>query len=144
VRCWRKLLHDLEHLPSLKDSGLVGIYHRVYPHSHPHPHPPPSPSPCNRFRVGCLNDVFSRGTTGVKYSQGTPTQSHVSPSILTYEGKTLNRLRGIGGVSGEWSTEAVHLSRHKWPVGLVNKDCCLIKVDGRAFKSAAHRDKSRE
>jgi len=38
----------------------------------------------DRLRVGWLNE-FGRGTTRTEDAQGTPTQSHISPSILVYE-----------------------------------------------------------
>ena len=38
----------------------------------------------NRFRVGWLN-LSGRGDTRAEDAQGTPTRSHLSPSILVYE-----------------------------------------------------------
>ena len=44
----------------------------------------------DRLRVGLLNGFLSgRGTTRAEDAQGTPTQSHISPSILVYEDYTL-------------------------------------------------------
>jgi len=42
----------------------------------------------DRLRVGWLNG-FWQGTTRAEDAQGTPTQSHISPSILVYEDKTI-------------------------------------------------------
>jgi len=45
--------------------------------------------PSERLRVGWLNglvDLSGRGTTRAEDDQGRPTQSHISPSILVYEG----------------------------------------------------------
>ena len=39
----------------------------------------------DRLRVGWLNGVVGRGTARAEDAQGTPTQSHISPSILVYE-----------------------------------------------------------
>jgi len=44
----------------------------------------PSTFGVDRLRVGWLN---GRGTTRAEDAQGTPTQSHISPSILVYEEK---------------------------------------------------------
>ena len=38
----------------------------------------------DRLRVGWLNE-FGRGAARAEDAQGTPTQSHISPSILVYE-----------------------------------------------------------
>ena len=45
----------------------------------------------DRLRVGWLNswDLSGRGTTRAEDAQGTPTQSHISPSILVYEDKVV-------------------------------------------------------
>jgi len=42
----------------------------------------PTTAPIDRLRVGWLN---GRGTARAEDAQGTPTQSHISPSILVYE-----------------------------------------------------------
>jgi len=44
----------------------------------------------DRLRVGWLNgDLSGRGTTRAEDAQGTPTQIHISPSILVYEDKSI-------------------------------------------------------
>jgi len=39
----------------------------------------------DRRRVGWLTGFSGRGTTRAEDAQGTPSQSHISPSILVYE-----------------------------------------------------------
>jgi len=64
--------HDLQvRYPCLIDSGLVGStdFHSSHPQGHAPEH-----------------HAFSgRGTTRAEDAQGTPTQSHISPSILVNE-----------------------------------------------------------
>ena len=59
------------------------------------------------LRVGWLNGfLFWEGTKRAEDAQGTPAQSHISPSILVYEGKIplrmnhfrSNRERDVGRV----------------------------------------------
>jgi len=63
-------LGDL-HGSSLIDSGLVGStdFHSSHPQGHEPEH----------------HAFTGRGTTSAKDAQGTPTQSHISPSKLVYE-----------------------------------------------------------
>jgi len=42
----------------------------------------------DRLRVGWLNGFSGRGTTRAEDAQGTPTQSHISPSTLASDDKT--------------------------------------------------------
>ena len=44
----------------------------------------------DRLRVGLLNRLSGRGTARAEDAQGTPTQSHISPSIPVHEDKTDN------------------------------------------------------
>ena len=71
-------------------------------------------------------------------AQGTPTQSHISPSILVYEDYTHAgrafpaRSQHCSRTGREWATygvsgplRAVHLSRHKWPLSRAErKELC--------------------
>ena len=58
--------------------------------------------------------VLGRG--GVSYERGTPVHdSEDTPSVFPHKGLGMGYL---GGESGPF--RAVHLSRHKWPGGLVN------------------------
>ena len=43
-------------------------------------------------RLGLSLDLSERGTMRAEDAQGTPTQSHISPSILVYEGKNSSAL----------------------------------------------------
>ena len=48
-----------------------------------------------------------RGTTGAEHAQGTPTQSHISPSLLVYEDDLRRALRGSeGGGSARLNTSS--------------------------------------
>ena len=48
----------------------------------------------DRLRVGWLN-LSARGATRAEDAQGTPTQSHISPSILVYEDEIITRYTSI-------------------------------------------------
>jgi hypothetical protein len=46
-------------------------------------------------------DLPGRGTARAEDAQGTPTQSHTSPSILLYEDKTIKKMKSVGVLSWE-------------------------------------------
>jgi len=52
----------------------------------------------DRLRVGWLNGFSGRGAARAEDAQGTPTQSHTSPSILVYEEKTIRHFLHSGVV----------------------------------------------
>ena len=55
----------------------------------------------DRLRVGWPNGFSGRGVERAEYAQGTPTQSHISPSILVYEDKkgVFEVSEGVKGVT---------------------------------------------
>ena len=59
----------------------------------------PSTYACDRLRI-----VTGRGATRAKDAQGTPTQSHISPSILVYEGKRAPS-DSIGEEKSDWDRD---------------------------------------
>ena len=93
--------HTHTHTLSL---SLTLTHAHTHTHSHTHAHAIMSSRfcftlmfTCDRLRVGWLNGFLwvmidsGRGTKRAEDAQGTPGQSHISPSILLYEDKTINK-----------------------------------------------------
>ena len=63
---------------------------------------PPASHTLQMIDSGLAGSTAGRGTTRAKDAQGTPTQSHISPSILVYE---------------DYHVEGIHIRHNSAPAG---------------------------
>jgi len=96
----------------------------------------------------CVKRVSGRGTTRAEDAQGTPTQSHISPSILVYEDKKGLRMSARVMSGGTLRSGRSHTTRRcrgaTNPESYITKYATYTKIMSRSLSRRFEVNKEAE